>query len=390
MRTLVYTDYPYHRVGERIYSERAFSLFLARVAEGLDGEMVILGRLSPHDAGGHYPIGAGVQFRALPFYRSLASPAAFVALPRSLARAWRAVGEADRLWLLGPHPLIVALALFGWLRRKQVALGVRQDFPAYMRSRRPRSRLLHLAADLLERSFRLLARRRPVVVVGPQLAVNYRHSARLLEIAVSLVTAEQVVPVEEAAAKDYRGEKTILSVGRLDAEKNPAMLVDVLERLLAQGGSWRLEICGEGPLRDELEEAVGHAGLGELVEVAGYVPIDSGLLERYRRSHVLLHSSLTEGLPQILLEAFAAGLPVVASDVGGIAAAVGECVCLVPAGDATAAVAAVAEVGEDAELRRRLIAAGHRYVCEHTLERESARVVAFLQGSSDGADTVPR
>lgn len=383
MRTLVYTDYAYHRVGDRILSERAFSLFLARVAQGLDGEMTILGRLTPDSPGGagHYPIGDGVRFEALPYYRSLASPAAVLALPRSLIRAWRAAGEADRLWLLGPHPLIVALALFGRLRGKRVALGVRQDFPTYIRSRRPGRRLLHLAADLLERSFRLLARRRPVVVVGPELAEHYRHSRRLLEIAVSLVGADQVVAVAEAAAKDYGSEKTILSVGRLDAEKNPVMLVEVLERLRGRDDGWRLEICGEGPLRGELEQAIAGAGAGDRVQVSGYVPIDDGLLERYRRAHVLLHSSLTEGLPQILLEAFAAGLPVVVSDVGGIAAAVGDCVRLIPAADPAAAADAVAEVGADAALRRRLLEAAHRYVCEHTIERESERVVEFLEAA---------
>ena len=46
-RTLVYTDYTYHRVGGRVYSERAFSLFLARVAGALDGELTVIGRLSP-------------------------------------------------------------------------------------------------------------------------------------------------------------------------------------------------------------------------------------------------------------------------------------------------------------------------------------------------------
>jgi glycosyltransferase involved in cell wall biosynthesis len=345
---------------------------------------VILGRLSPDPEGGHYPIGDGVQLRPLPFYRSLASPAALVALPRSLARAWRAVGEADRLWLLGPHPLIPALALFARVRGKPVVLGVRQDFPVYIRSRRQGNRLLRTAADLLERGFRRLARTRPVVVVGPQLAANYAGSQRLLEIAVSLVTAEQVVALDAAVAKDYDGTKTILSVGRLDPEKNPVMLVEVLRRLVSAGGDWRLEVCGEGPLRDELARAAARAGLADRVEIAGYVPIDAGLLDRYRRAHVLLHSSLTEGLPQILLEAFAAGLPVVASDVGGIGQAVGEAARLVPAGEADAAAAAIAAIAADEDARRRLIERGRDYVLAHTLERESERVARFLGESGSG------
>ena len=293
------------------------------------------------------------------------------------------MGEADRVWLLGPHPLIAILALFARLRGRTLILGVRQDFPAYVRSRHPRNRLLHAVASLLERSFRRLARRAPVVVVGPELAAHYAHADRLLEIAVSLVSSSQIVAADAAAARSYDGAKTILSVGRLDNEKNPRLLIETLARLDEGGGEWRLEICGEGPLRAELEREAAAAGLGERVELAGYVPIDAGLLDRYRRAHVLLHSSLTEGLPQILLEAFAAGLPVVVSDVGGIRAAVGDRVLLVAPGDPAAAAAAIAELGSDAALRERLVAAGLEYVGEHTLEAESARVARFIEDTEN-------
>ena len=94
MQTLVYTDYRYHQSGDRILSERAFSLFLAEVAARLDGETAILGRLSPDPAGGHYGIGDRVSFLPLPYYRSLVSPAALLALPRSLGAA--SIGRSAR------------------------------------------------------------------------------------------------------------------------------------------------------------------------------------------------------------------------------------------------------------------------------------------------------
>src|SRR5207342_297195 len=101
LKTLVYTDYAYHEVAGRILSERAFSLFLGAVAARLDGRVTIAGRLSPDEDGGRYEIGHGVEFVALPWYRSLFSPAAVPALGRSLARLWRTVGSVDRVWLLG-------------------------------------------------------------------------------------------------------------------------------------------------------------------------------------------------------------------------------------------------------------------------------------------------
>jgi glycosyltransferase involved in cell wall biosynthesis len=380
LRTLVYTDYTYQRIDGRIFSERAFSLFLAAVAGELDGDVVLLGRVRPDAEDAHYGIGDGVEFMPLPWYRSLVAPAAIPAILRSLGTGWRAVGMADRVWLLGPHPLIAILALFAIVRRRRLVLGVRQDFPTYIAARRPRSRVLRFVANLLERSFRALGRRCPVVVVGPELARNYRRSRELLEIPVSLIRADQIVSEREALARDYSGTRTILSVGRLDTEKNPLLLADVLARLLAQGGEWRLEVCGEGPLAGDLEAELRRLGIERHAELAGYVPFDGGLVERYRGAHVLLHSSLTEGLPQVLLEAFAAGLPVVASDVGGIAEAVGPAVSLIPAGDPAAAAAAVEAVATDSQRRAALIGAGLEYIGEHTIEIETARVARFLEG----------
>jgi glycosyltransferase involved in cell wall biosynthesis len=363
-----------------VYSERAFSLFLARVAQELEGGTVVVGRLRSAGGGAHYEIGDGVEFVALPWYRSLFSLAAIPALARSLAIGWRAVGSVDRVWLLGPHPLILVLGAFAVLRRKRLFLGVRQDFPAYIASRRPGSRFARAVAVFLERAFRMMARRYPTIVVGPELARNYAGSAELLEIPVSLVEADQIVDESQALAKDYSGELTILSVGRVDTEKNPLLLADVLGRLRKRRDRWRLVVCGEGPLEAELEAELARRGLAADAELAGYVPFDGGLIDRYRSAHVLLHSSWTEGLPQVLLEAFAAGLPVVASDVGGIAEALGGAVSLVAAGDPEAAAAAAERVCADPELRRELITAGLDYIRAHTLEAESARGARFLGG----------
>ncbi len=260
MRTLVYTDYAYQRIGDRIYSERAFSLFLAGVAERAGGVFVVLGRVRPDADDAPYALGPEFEFIGLPWYRSLVAPSAIAGMARSLAAGWRAIGSVDRVWLLGPHPLILVLALFTMLRRRSLILGVRQDFPAYIASRRPNSRLARGAAWLLEHSFRFLARRCPVVVVGPELARNYSQSRELLEIPVSLVAADQIVDEATALAKDYSGRRTVLSVGRLDNEKNPLALAEVLDRLVAGGGDWHLEVCGEGPLADALAEPSSSAG----------------------------------------------------------------------------------------------------------------------------------
>jgi glycosyltransferase involved in cell wall biosynthesis len=85
-------------------------------------------------------------------------------------------------------------------------------------------------------------------------------------------------------------------------------------------------------------------------------------------------------MPQVLVEAFAAGVPVVATDVGGIRDAVGEAARLVPPGDAPAAAAELEAIAADAGLRKRLVQAGHDYVVPRTASAEVSRVAEFLRG----------
>jgi len=121
----------------------------------------------------------------------------------------------------------------------------------------------------------------------------------------------------------------VLSVGRLDEEKNPLLLADVLANLRDGDSRWRLVVCGEGTLEGALAERLEQRGLADAADLSGYVQLDQGLMELYRSSHALLHVSWTEGVPQVLSEAFAARLPVVATAVGGVAEAVGEAALLI-------------------------------------------------------------
>jgi hypothetical protein len=150
LKLVAFTDYVYRRRDGAIYAERAFALFLTALGDRFD-ELTIVGRLDDGPGPTHYPLPAHVQFVALPHYKSLSRPLSVAgSLVRSLDRFWRALDTADRVWLLGPYPHAVAFAVITLIRRRVLVLGVRQDFPSYVRSRRPRRRWMHIAADALE------------------------------------------------------------------------------------------------------------------------------------------------------------------------------------------------------------------------------------------------
>jgi glycosyltransferase involved in cell wall biosynthesis len=379
VRLAVYTDYSYRQQAGVVYGERAFVLFLEQLKASF-AQLVIVGRVDPEPGRSHYPIAEGTDFVGLPHYSSLTRPvSALIPILRSLKSFWRTLDAVDAVWLLGPHGLALPFALLAALRRKRIALGVRQDLPRYVQSRHPGRRWIHLSALVLEAGYRILARQLPVVVVGPELAKCYGAAARLLAMTVSLVREDEIVPVEDALKRSYDGELRVLSVGRLEREKNPLLLADVLTRVRQRDDRWRLWVCGEGPMHAELSQRLERLGQAPHAELKGYLPVTGGLLEAYRTSHALLHVSWTEGLPQVLFEAFAAGLPVVATAVGGVAEAVGEAGLLIAPGDPDAAAEALTRLAADPQLRARLIAAGNERAHRHTLEAESARVAEFLQ-----------
>jgi glycosyltransferase involved in cell wall biosynthesis len=242
-----------------------------------------------------------------------------------------------------------------------------------------------IAAAALDATWRALARRFPVVVVGPEIAAQYEGASSVLEISVSLIDGPDLVPVETALRRSYDDELRVISVGRLETEKNPLLLADVLAQLCEDGDRWRLTVCGEGGMQAALEDRLRELGVAERAELLGYVPFGPRLLELYRDSHALLHVSWTEGLPQVLVEAFAAGIPVVATDVGGVATAVGSAVRLVPPGDATSAAAQLRAIAADPSLREGLVRAGHDYAAARTASAEVKRVAEFLRGGLNGA-----
>jgi glycosyltransferase involved in cell wall biosynthesis len=378
LRLAVYTDYSYRRHDGDLYGERAFVLFLGRLAQSFD-RLIVPGRLDERPGKAHYRVDDAIEFVPLPFYERVTKPLqAGWAWLRSLRVFWCVLGEVDAVWLLGPHPLCIVFWAMARLRGRKVALGVRQNTPVYVRARHPGKRAVHFVADVLDGAYRLLARRCPTVVVGPELAECYAAAPKVLEIAVTLVDDADVVEPEQALQRSYDGELQALSVGRLETEKNPLLLAEIMKRLADSGSRWRLLVCGEGPMTADLEARLDELGVSDRVGLAGYVPLDGGLHQLYRDSHALLHVSWTEGVPQVLYEAFAAGTPVVATAVGGVEQAVGDSALLVQAGDAEAPASALERIAAEPQLRERLVRSGVERVRARTLEAEARRVAEFI------------
>ena len=113
------------------------------------------------------------------------------------------------------------------------------------------------------------------------------------------------------------GQKTIICVGRLSPEKGQAGLLRAFAKVRSSHPELELRLVGDGPERSALEALSEELGVSGAVTFAGRLPEEETLAE-IARSDLLVLPSFMEGLPIVLMEAMAVGVPVIASRVAGI------------------------------------------------------------------------
>ena len=218
------------------------------------------------------------------------------------------------------------------------------------------------------------------VVVGADLARRFEVAgvaSRKLVIVRSAATIPASRPDAVPSVPGVPdGRPVVLCLGALEPRKNPLDLVPLLQRVRAEVPDAFLAVAGEGPLSDDLAKAVAEAGLADDVALLGFVKPVEPLLWR---ADALVLLSNAEGLPQVLMQAAAAGLPFVTYDVDGgrEVVALGAVGRIVPLGAVDgAADALVSLLRANASRRRRIdvsswdpnvIAASYRSVVDNVL-----------------------
>ena len=171
--------------------------------------------------------------------------------------------------------------------------------------------------------------------------------------------------------------RLVLTVGRFTAQKGHQTLVEALPAVLHVAPDTHLLWVGVGPLEDDLRARIRACGLSDRVHFLGQRSDVPALMAA---ADLFVLPSFFEGLPLVVLEAMAAGLPVVGTRVCGLAEAIvdGMTGRLVEAGDAVALAAAIAEALGEPSLAARWGAAGKRLVArEFGASRMAAETAAI-------------
>ena len=156
---------------------------------------------------------------------------------------------------------------------------------------------------------------------------------------------------------------TIGIVGRLVPIKNHKFAIEVVERLLKKGNNIKLKIIGDGELKEELNAFIQKRQLNDHIQITGWV-LD--VVEIYKEIDILILTSKNEGTPVTIIEANASGLPVVATNVGGVADIIkdGENGFLVEPGDIDTFTERLERLVKDVSLRKAMGEKGLKVVSE--------------------------
>lgn len=177
------------------------------------------------------------------------------------------------------------------------------------------------------------------------------------------------------------GPPTIVAIGRLSAEKGFTVLLDAMARLRDEQVAARLVLVGDGPERATIEAAIARLGIADRVTLAGELPPEA-VRARLREADMFCLPSFSEGLPVSIMEAMAAGVPVVTTWIAGIPelAENGVTAMTVPPARADALADALRHLIEDPALAARLaVAARARVEANHDQLANGRQMADLLQ-----------
>lgn len=219
-----------------------------------------------------------------------------------------------------------------------------------------------------------------VVTGTPGLADLYASTFRLPRPRVKVVPNEIDVAAFARTEPSAAPTRTVLFIGRLSEHKGARVLPDIIRGVLSAEPGVRFVIAGGGPEEEHLAAAFGS---DERVDLLGYVP-NPEVPALMHAADVLVVPSLEEGFPRRLLEAMAAGIAFVATDVGGVREVVAEPARLgvVAPGDAAAVVDATLVLLRDDERRRALVEAGRKHVDRYDVVAVAPEFLAVVTANA--------
>lgn len=166
-------------------------------------------------------------------------------------------------------------------------------------------------------------------------------------------------------------------VARFDRQKDHILLMQALSKI--QDRPWTIDFIGDGPLKEEMKQMSKQLGIADRTNFLGY---QEDVASYLNKAHIFTLISNWEGFPCSILEAMRAGLPVIASDVGGVSESIqdGENGFLIPRGDVTVLKNQLQQLLDDPLLRKKMGTKGRKkYTQSFTFEKMAEKTLAVYR-----------
>ena len=215
-----------------------------------------------------------------------------------------------------------------------------------------------------------------LVSSGPSIVLGY-------DIFTSLVELDEIVDLEPPSpAVPPRGAVRLVWAGRVVGEKGLDDLVEAVARLSAGGRDVRVDLLGDGPARSAIEDRARAAGVADRLAWHGEVTDRATYLSIIRAADLFVLPSRAEGVPKVLVDAMASGVPVIASRTGGIESVVGEGRgWLVRPADPSALAGTIERAIADPLGRSQRREAGLAFAQAHTIGAQASRLVEWMRAA---------
>ncbi len=384
MRVVAIDDAPVWTDGERYSMPNPMNRFYEQLACEL-GEVVVCGPTSRVSADvvnrGHIADPGLVRFASRPYYES---PMDFLArgvllIVPTVWALWQAVRSADVVYLRLPS--VVGLMAYGMtvVRGRPRIVQIKGSWHASVGDRFLGA--MKALGKALVKVFAMgdyfIARRSTTLVHTDD---HYRRANtgknRVHMAIVSLVSQGDIRGREDTCQET---PVKLLFVGRV----SPAKGLEYVMRALSEMDEPRptLRIVGTGPELSRLHQLADGLSLDSLVSFEGNLGHGDSLMEVYRTSDVFILPSVTEGIPKVIFEAMASGIPIIATEVGGIPHVIQHEVngLLIAPRSVRHIKDAVSRLVSDASLRKGIISKGYETVSHYTLESTAKSVAGIIR-----------
>jgi glycosyltransferase involved in cell wall biosynthesis len=220
-----------------------------------------------------------------------------------------------------------------------------------------------------------------IFTVGDEMYQKFcRYYSHVHSIKISLLSQDNVPTFHSLPPRDRRALLRLLFVGRLDPEKGLSFLLQAVAILQEQNRNMHLDIAGSGLEEENLRKLAQELNLNKQISFHGYVPFGESLFSYYRAADFFILPSLSEGIPQVVLEAMAFGVAIIATRIPSLKGIIrhGENGWLVEPGSAMALANAISELTNNPiaadKLRKR--ARNDCYI--HTMEFQQEKMLRAL------------